>query len=859
MEISSKNSSDLSQYLFQIQEIKKTPKKTDTLFAENRNENTTKNTRYLSYCDFPSSSTSRYNQENMYDRNTEMILLKRKAGGYHNELNPLVNRWIIDLSDSDSKMALRRHLGEMAECGNSNSSSTATEYNNMEMLQKLPSDTVVIRQQAKINSENCDYGETNDSGSSSSCATTKMKRISRTIKNKSEAIEVRRNPMRVSKKNFTRDFSQSKQQLLAKRDVCLNYESGKRMRSSPMPYMNTRSVTRKMYTVGATYQAPTKRDETEWKEWPVHGMHERPVYHPQAGLAVEYLGRYFTSLDGLSYCEILDQPEIEIVAVDPHVSDQSVSSTEKKPSKEKTRANSKRSSSAADSWSAFLSPENKSFDTCMHGSLHYVLGYCSQIMSPTYKRAIEEKIMNLTDPVAKTSFLNSEETCNKNSVANSSENVSKNAEDTNLLEAYAIAIAHSVRNKSVVSNANNRKTVSNLPSSSAVYMPETQTSPVEIDNSKIGSQPSGEITRMNLKQILQDASNSSLILLRSSTSKASESQVRAANDVSDPIQLESTAVSNDTLMEMSSIYKSGRACSNEPACGCKESSTWNNLYNLKRQALDTQKYPTKKTFLLESPKESNKISLQTANKTHENRSVDEVKINAENSSGRLSAASSNKSRGWSTSKTSEIARILSEYNKTMTRKSTIHNQIYNSRSIKPNLTTSSALNLSKSLWRKDVTAEKNRNFVTDTNRNFNFSQGKWKRFYLTQDQIKNTRATNQNAWHGCSTSLENYPSSLSNRANLSVLNCTKEKPVEFHNDLNKHEVADAKEKETKSGYSMDETSIARTKSMQELLENTAILYCAANGVHQDDLSTYIDTLDAKQSAEWLEEWKNSVV
>lgn len=185
MEISSKNSSD--QYVFQIQEIKETPKKTDSLFTENRNENTTKNARYLPYCDFPSSSTTRYNQENMYDKDdTEMILLKRKAGGYDNELNPLVNRWIIDLSDSDSKMALRRHLGEMAECGNSNLSSAATEYNNMEMLQKLPSDTIVIRQQAKmINSESCDYGETNDSGSSSGCATTKVKRISRTIRNKS--------------------------------------------------------------------------------------------------------------------------------------------------------------------------------------------------------------------------------------------------------------------------------------------------------------------------------------------------------------------------------------------------------------------------------------------------------------------------------------------------------------------------------------------------------------------------------------------------------------------------------------------------------------------------------------------------
>jgi len=100
-------------------------------------------------------------------------------------------------------------------------------------------------------------------------------------------MEVRRNPMRVSKRNINKDFSQSKQRLLAnnKKEFYSDYEYGKRIKLSTMPYMNTRSVTRKMYTVGATYQAPTIKDETEWKEWPVHGMHERPVYHPQVKLS----------------------------------------------------------------------------------------------------------------------------------------------------------------------------------------------------------------------------------------------------------------------------------------------------------------------------------------------------------------------------------------------------------------------------------------------------------------------------------------------------------------------------------------------------------------------------------------------
>lgn len=85
--------------------------------------------------------------------------------------------------------------------------------------------------------------------------------------------------MRVSKKNIDKDFTRSKRLLVNnKKEISTNYKSNK---SVTMPYMKTRSVTRKMYNVGATYQAPTKKDETEWKEWPAHGMHERPVYHPQ--------------------------------------------------------------------------------------------------------------------------------------------------------------------------------------------------------------------------------------------------------------------------------------------------------------------------------------------------------------------------------------------------------------------------------------------------------------------------------------------------------------------------------------------------------------------------------------------------
>lgn len=39
--------------------------------------------------------------------------------------------------------------------------------------------------------------------------------------------------------------------------------------------------------------------------------------------------------------------------------------------------------------------------------------------------------------------------------------------------------------------------------------------------------------------------------------------------------------------------------------------------------------------------------------------------------------------------------------------------------------------------------------------------------------------------------------------------------------------------------------------INELIQNTAMIYCFATGVHQDDVINYINTLDANQSINWL--------
>ncbi|KYN13533.1 hypothetical protein ALC57_14238 [Trachymyrmex cornetzi] len=730
----------------------------------------------------------------------------------------------------------------------------------MEILRKLPPDTIVIRQKMKSDIEESDYRElietnSNDSSSIPGCADVK-KGISRAVRNKTlKTIEVRRNPMRMSKRNVDKDFSRPKQ-LLAnnKKEFYLDYEFEKRIKSSAMPYMNTRSITRKMYTVGATYQAPTKKDETEWKEWPVHGMHERPVYHPQTGLAVEYLGKYFTSLDGLSYCEIISKPNIEVISVDPHYNKQ-ISSTEKeKKLKRKIKMKNKRSSNTKNAWNTYLSMDKKSFETCMHKSLHCVFGYCAQVMTPVYKQAVEKKMTQLTISATKTSSLElTKETTNvKSNLTISPENIANLAEETKLLEAYAIAMAQNIQNESTTNSKNDQRVASAFPSSSALYIPKTQKSTVELNSSKTTSQ-NREMIRMNLKQIIRGTPNSSLILLKNSAKSISDEV--CTKNIFNSAKLED-ASSNETMMGMS-IYR--KLFAKESVSKCKESPV-NNLHTLKRYATKTtQEYMTKKTFL-ETPLD--KKTVQVMKQVHEEENLEKTKINRE-SDGRIS--NSDKNLVWCTNETSKIAKILSNYNKSMLRKSMIQNQIYNSRDMKTSLTKLNIKNFPKSLTQKNITVEKNQQFISNSpypNMSFGFSQGKWKKLHLMLENTKDSQIvdSNQNAWKSSSTLLENHKvtSSKNEQVSLNTLNYIKKKPNDSHKDLNRYEIIGIKPKEKKSECSRDETETSKMGSLRELLENTAILYCTANGVHQDNLSNYIDTLDNKQSIQWLKTCNNSV-
>lgn len=180
MEVSPKNL--LEQCSFQ--EKREISKDIGLSLGKNQSKDV-ENTNYVPCHDLISSSASTgHIQEEIFDRKTEVILLEQESG----RDRETASRQVIELSDSDSKMILRRQFGEMTESGNSNLQSDAT-YENMEILRKLPPDTVVIRQKARTNREDSDYRElieTNSSGSSSTsgCTAAKTKRFTRAIRNK---------------------------------------------------------------------------------------------------------------------------------------------------------------------------------------------------------------------------------------------------------------------------------------------------------------------------------------------------------------------------------------------------------------------------------------------------------------------------------------------------------------------------------------------------------------------------------------------------------------------------------------------------------------------------------------------------
>ncbi|XP_078040744.1 uncharacterized protein LOC144471990 [Augochlora pura] len=738
------------------------------------------------------------------------------------------DRRVIEL-DNEPKMTLRKR--SESEVSSTKTGESTTDYKRIEFLQKLPPGMIMFKQERKYKDDS-DYVKDStetSSGGSTSGAPAKVRRVHRTTRRTRGTREIRRNPIRVTKKDLDKGYPRQRQQLISakKKETFIDLGSIKQGKSSTMPYMNTRSVTRKMYNVGATYQAPTARDEMEWKEWPVHGMHERPIFHPQVGLAAEYLGRYYTSFDGLSYHEIVDRPEIEVVSVDPHC-DSLPSSGEKK---RKRRSKMTQSSlNLGNSRTSISSKKLKSFESCMHESFHCVLGYCSQVMTPNYKINVEGKINKLNEnkspSITKESEKQSstrntvESTSKYKSTAGNKEKLQKMIDGNKISNNYsAIMMSQNAKNF-------NQMAKTRLFPAQKVYVANPQKSAVFNNHRTLQS---GQIKVQDMMR----SSNHPLVLVNTLEGKDAQFLRPLPNNMN-LIQLED----NESLFDIPSVLNNAI-----PTDDLSE----NSKMVLKQVPIKRGNKPefTVTKYLLDNSQQSKPLTPKETNSS-------ENKLSYETTTKEVNVKKvSEGNKTWCASDTSEIAKILSEYNKSSTKKPAIENQGFYT-------------NL-KNIRMKDV-SNKEENVKQNTqegsmmrNMNIKFPEGKWRRFHLTVEKLKDMKN---------SSNERKTLSNVSNRQSLFKIASTVDSTVDKHNDNLKYlELSqksstinlEKKENKNSSMNIMTNATTIKTQSLQELLENTAMLYCAATGTHQDDLANYIDSLDAAQSIKWLETCKNLTI
>ncbi|XP_076653035.1 uncharacterized protein LOC143359172 [Halictus rubicundus] len=728
----------------------------------------------------------------------------------------LQNQHRVTEIGNDQKMTLRKRLDSDPL------PSETVHYKGSEMPQKLTAETFAYKQDRKYKDDS-DYVKDStetSSGGSTFGAPTKVRRVHRATRRTRGTREIRRNPIRVTKKDPDKGFSRPRQQLISakKKETFFDLEPAKRGKSSTMPYMNTRSVTRKMYNVGATYQAPTVRDELEWKEWPVHGMHERPVFHPQVGLAAEYLGRYYTSLDGLAYQEIVDRSEIEVVSVDPRC-DFVPPSGEKERNR---RMNTTQNSTLKNAKTPVSCKKPKSFKACMHESLHCVLGYCSQVMTPTYKTNVEGKINKLIEKKSPKTIKEPEKPSSTRNTTESTVKYKSSASNREslhkLIDRNKLSSNYSATMKSQSAKNINQVKKPRLFPAQKVYAANSQKPAVFTTYRTLQTG--------HLQEIMSSSSNH-LVLVN--TSEVKDGQIlRPLPSNMNLIKLED---SNETLFDIPSVFKNAIPCDDLP-----ESSKMILKQPPVKRGNKVEFTVTK--YLLDNSQKNRVIAPKEPN-------VSENKLPYETTTKEVNAKvmSDNLNKTWCATDASEIAKILSEYNKSSTKKPAIENQGFYA-------------NL-KNIRIKEVSNKENNSLkqpVQDSslmrNMNIKFPQGKLRRFHLTVEKLKDMK----------SSSNERKTVTVSNRQSIFKIDHAAVDPApESHPENFKFlELSQSTKLEKKENNSMTmvNESAMKTQSLQELLGNTAVLYCAATGTHQDDLAYYVDSLDAAQSIQWLETCKN---
>ncbi|XP_043505538.1 uncharacterized protein LOC122526288 [Polistes fuscatus] len=770
------------------------------------------------------------------------------------------NLYTLEQKEEKSQMALSENFTAVpitsSDISTNNRSvcfmSGNLEKENVDAL-KFPC-KMIINQYRKSSTDDSDHKQqdlmkTNNNGEAScnsSFLVEKLKRINQTMRNKNRGtVEVKRNPMRVSKKDIDKNFRCPRQCLLSikRKDSFENsmFTISDRTKSSPTPYMNTRSVTRKMCNVGATYQAPTKRDETQWKEWPVHGMHERPIFHPQVGLAAEYLGRYFVSLDGLSYQQIVDKSEVEVISVDPN--GEWSSSSEKKRSR--------------------------------------------KMVSTVYRKTAEDK-KNLHQQEQRTFSDTSKEkqqefsgnfrNCSRKSLDNpiTPQSSKKSVEEENFLKGYAIAMSQSIQ-----SSVNYVETNSWPAAATPTTMFVTERPKPSNNFYNVSTLHNSQLKFANI--LPRPSPKSSLIFVRTTDAKTSHCCSTSSNQIYKQFSNEinttklTDTIDDEALMEVNSIYKT--FIPKENSFSSCENASCNASHFCRKGTISYANKPQQNivmTKCLFTARQEKRESIQdnqnikNVKKNLNDRSTVEITLR-ENKDKSCTTINNKNIENWSTNETSEIAKILSEYNRSITRKSTIQgdNCTIPLKIQKPNILRNNSKNSKETIWSKDEERIdiNSRGDFTGRQASIRLPHGKWRRFHFTVEKIKDSLDATD---HTQSTFNEHQQATLQNaRINTNNINANNYTPrrenrrksqlhYKSYEMLPHEEISNLTNSITKECKTTKMENSTKTQSLQELLESTAVLYCAtASGTHQEGLDSYVDTTN--KSVQWLDSWNNKIV
>ncbi|XP_015191556.1 PREDICTED: uncharacterized protein DDB_G0287625-like [Polistes dominula] len=467
--------------------------------------------------------------------------------------------------------------------------------------------------------------------------------------------------------------------------------------------------------------------------------------------------------------------------------------------------------------------------------------------------------------------------CNKKSLDNSITNSSKKSvEEENFLKGYAIAMSQSIQ-----SSVNYVETNSWSAATTPTTMFVTER-PKPSNN--FYNVPTLHNSQLKFANILPRPSpKNSLIFVRTTDAKTSHCCSTSSNQIYKPFSNEintnklTDTIDNEALMEVNTIYKT--LIPKENSFSSCENAACNVSHFCRKGTISYANKPqqnivmTKCLFTARQEKRDNiqdNQNIPNVKKNLNDRSALEITMR-ENKDKSCTTTNNNNIENWSTNETSEIAKILSEYNRSITRKSTIPGENCNIplKIQKPNILRNNSKNLKETIWSKEegrIDINSRGNF-TERQASIRLPHGKWRRFHFTVEKIKDSLdATDRTQ----STFNEHQQATLQNARistnNINANNYTPRRENRRKSQLHyrsyemlpREEISNLTNSIKKECNTTKMENSTKTQSLQELLESTAVLYCAtASGTHQGGLNSYVDTTN--KSVQWLDSWNNKIV